>query len=63
MKTMNNEELFDCLENKWKVSEMIYEETKELSDNELIIYFQKAINDSSLSNWWENVKQKEEVLI
>ncbi len=63
MKTINNEESFDSLENKWQVSEIIYDETKDMSDNELINYFQNSIIDSNLNNWWERVKLKDEFIL
>jgi histidinol dehydrogenase len=33
---------FDCVEMKHKIQEQIYEETKDLSDEELIEYFRKG---------------------
>jgi hypothetical protein len=57
MKTKNNDKSFDCLSNKWHVEELIYEETKEMTDNEIIDYFKKSVEKSSLGPWWQLLKK------
>ena len=51
MKTKTKEKAFDCLINKWQVEELIYKETKNMSDIELIEYFKKSVNESNLKIW------------
>ncbi len=63
MRTKTNEKAFDCLINKWQIEELIYKETKNMSDIELIEYFKKSVNESNLSIWWESLRNKNKSLI
>lgn len=58
MKTKINNKKFDCLANKWQAEELIYEETKDLTDNEILEYFRKSVRDSKLDAWWKSLKKQ-----
>lgn len=48
---------FDCLENKWKAAKAIYEETKNMSNQELIEYYRTSVKMSPFAEWWLSVKE------
>lgn len=55
MNTIKNKKAFDCLEFKQEVQEKIYEDIKNLSLAEQIIYFQEKIENSNLRDWWQSI--------
>lgn len=44
---------FDCVEMKRKIQEKIYEETKDLSRDELIDYFRRDARTGPFADLWE----------
>lgn len=44
---------FDCVEMKRKIQEKIYEETKDLSRDELIDYFRRDARTGLFADLWE----------
>ncbi len=61
MKTKNK--TFDCLANKWRAQEIIYENIKGMTDEEVIEYFRKSIQKSSLGDWWKALNEKKESML
>lgn len=48
---MNKE--FDCIDMKREIQSQIYEETKDMSPQQLIEYFRNAVRSSKFRDWWE----------
>ncbi len=48
---------FDCIAYKSKIQANIYEEIKNLSPEEQIIYFRRRAESSSLGKWWKTIKK------
>lgn len=63
MKTKTKEKKFDCLAEKWRAQEIIYEKIKDMTDDEIIEYFRRSVEKSSLGEWWKAVNAKNEVLL
>ena len=63
MKTKNKNKTFDCLANKWQAQEIIYENIKGMTDEEVIEYFRKSIQKSSLGDWWKALNEKKESML
>mgnify|MGYP000933619806 CR=1 FL=1 len=61
MTSKNKKKDFDCLENKWKAAEAIYNETKNLGNEELIEYYRKSAKDGPFADWWESIKEKKKL--
>lgn len=57
MKEKTKKKKFDCLENKWRIQEQIYDETKNMTNKEIIQYFNKSVEESDLSNWLKKIKR------
>lgn len=57
MKAKTKKKKFDCLENKWRIQEQIYDETKNMTDKEIIQYFNKSVEESHLSEWLKKIKK------
>jgi hypothetical protein len=51
---------FDCLAFKWRVQEEIYEETKDMSPEEEIAYYQKAVQEGPFRDLWNSLKARNE---
>jgi len=51
---------FDCVAMKRKIQAEIYEETKDLTDEELSTYYKKSVETGPLANWWKKVKTAQE---
>jgi hypothetical protein len=48
---------FDCIELKRKAQEKIYRETKDMTADEKIVYFQKGANEGRLGDFWRKLQQ------
>lgn len=55
--TSKQAKTFDCLAYKWKVQEEIYEETKNMTPEQLIEYFGKEASGGPLGEWWKKCKK------
>jgi hypothetical protein len=47
---------FDCLAFKQKVQERIYEDTKLLSEDDQIRYFDREAQAGPLGRWWNSIR-------
>ena len=47
---------FDCLEYKREVQRRIFEDIRDLSDEERIQYFRRRAEEGLLGAWWRKVK-------
>ncbi|OGU39238.1 MAG: hypothetical protein A2X61_07070 [Ignavibacteria bacterium GWB2_35_12] len=63
MKTKTKEKKFDCLANKWRAQEIIYENIKDMTDGEIIEYFRKSVEKSSLGEWWKALNERKESVL
>jgi hypothetical protein len=48
---MRNNKAFDCVEMKRRIQERIYEETKDMTHEELLEYFRKRIANSRFASF------------
>ncbi len=55
---MKPRKAFDCVEMKRKIQEKIYEETKDLSREELIDYFRRHAETGPFAELWKKAHQK-----
>lgn len=51
---------FDCIAMKRKIQTKIYEETKNLTDEELSTYYKNSVETGPLAHWWKKVKAAQE---
>ncbi len=59
MKKKNKE--FDCVEMKRRVQEKIYEETKDMTNEELIEYFHKRIANSRFASFLQQSESRRSI--
>lgn len=52
------EKTFDCLAYKDRAQGEIYEETKNLSNEELVKYFHDAVEKSPLAEFWKKIPKR-----
>ncbi len=57
MKVKIEKKKFDSLENKWRIQEEIYNETKNMTDKEKLNYFRKSVDESEFSEWLKRIKR------
>lgn len=57
MKPTRIEKAFDCMEYKRRVQAEIYDEIRDLTDEQRVEYFRRRAEESALGNWWRSVKQ------
>lgn len=53
MTSQANKKEFDCIAKKRDAQAEIYEEIKDLSPEQQIEYFRKAVQSSQFHEWWE----------
>jgi hypothetical protein len=53
----NDYSSFSSLDNKYQIEELIYNETKGMNNDQLIEYFKKSVEESSLKDWWKSIKK------
>lgn len=56
---MKPEKDFDCVEMKRKAQEKIYEETKDLSREELVAYFHRRAETGPFGKLWKKAKARQ----
>jgi hypothetical protein len=59
MKKKNKE--FDCVEMKRRIQEKIYEETKDMTNEELIEYFHKRIANSRFASFLQQSEGRQSI--
>ncbi len=57
MNMKNDDRSFSSLNNKYLIEELIYNETKEMNNYQLLEYFKKSVEESSLKDWWNSIKK------
>ena len=57
MNMKNDYSSFSSLDNKYQIEELIYNETKGMNNEQLIEYFKKSVEESSLKDWWNSIKK------
>jgi hypothetical protein len=57
MNMKNDYSSFSSLDNKYQIEELIYNETKGMNNDQLIEYFKKSVEESSLKDWWKSIKK------
>lgn len=48
---------FDCIAYKRNAQLKIYEEIRDLTPDEEVVYFKQSIVSSSLLDWWDSLKK------
>ena len=56
---MKKNKEFDCVEMKRRIQEKIYEETKEMTNEELIEYFHKRIANSQFASFLQQSESRQ----
>lgn len=51
---------FDCIAFKREVQARMYEETRNLSSDQLLAYFRKKVEEGPFAEYFEAVREKEE---
>jgi len=54
---MKRKKGFDCVEMKRKAQEKIYQETKDLSRDELVAYFRRQVETGPFAQAWKGRKR------
>jgi pyridoxine/pyridoxamine 5'-phosphate oxidase len=49
---------FDCIKFKRQIQAKIYEEIKNMTAKEQIVYFQKQAESGSLGAWWKSLQNR-----
>ena len=53
---MKKKKRFDCVEMKRRIQEKIYEETKDMTRDELVAYFHRRVQDGPFAELWKQPK-------
>ena len=53
MKTEKPKKTFDCIEMKRRIQEKIYEETKGMSTEEIVVYFRRRVEQGPFADLWK----------
>ncbi len=57
----NKDKPFDCIKLKRELQARVYEETKDLNDDELREYFRRAVEESPWADLFRASKQRESI--
>jgi hypothetical protein len=61
-KDMEIDENFDCVEMKRRIQAEIYEETKDLTPDQVIEYYRKSAEEGPWGDWWKKVYREAEAV-
>jgi hypothetical protein len=53
---MKKKKRFDCVEMKRRIQEKIYEETKDMTRDELVAYFHRRVQEGPFAELWKQPK-------